>query len=68
MVVCRGRFQPLFDEIDMNFGCSRTSFRFLLKGVEHVDHVSILHRINSPIGIAVVIFDYFQNRCAAESA
>jgi hypothetical protein len=54
------RFEPLFDQLDILFGCRYAAFRLLLKDMEDVDGRFKPDSIDSTIGISIKIIDNFQ--------
>ncbi len=53
--------QPPFDKIDIDTSGSYSFARFLLKGVEYIDHFPEPHCVNGAIRVAVMILDDFKD-------
>ena len=60
-------FQAIADLLDFMRRSLDSTFRFLLKRVQYVDHAGKLYRINGPVRTARFIFDNFENSGPAKT-
>lgn len=61
------RSQSLANKLDLMFRRRNTVLRFLLKRVQHVNFRREPHRIDRPVGTAIIILNQFKDACAAEA-
>jgi hypothetical protein len=62
-----GCLQTLTNQCDVVLWGLDALFRFLLKTVQNVKALRDLDRIDRSVGGALVIFNHFQNPCAAKA-
>ena len=56
-----GHLQPLADEVEVSLWSCTALLRLLLEGVQHVDLISDLHRVDRSVGIVRVILYNLQD-------
>jgi hypothetical protein len=62
-----GVAQAGLDQLDVSLGCGDSLFRFLLKRMEHVNHVGKADGVDRPEGATIEIIDYLKDGTTAES-
>jgi hypothetical protein len=62
-----GVAQAGLNQLDFSLGCGDSLFRFLLKRMEHVNHVGKADGVDRPEGATIEIIDYLKDGTTAES-
>ena len=66
-VILLSRGEPLSDEFHLSLRRGNALLRFLLEGVQHVNHIVKAHRVNRSEGVAFVGRDNLKHGAAAEA-
>src|SRR5690349_1876153 len=66
-VILLGVLEPLFHQVNVALGCLYSFFRFLLEGMERIDHSGKAHGINGSVRISIEVLNHLDDRCTMES-